>query len=235
MSNDDPAGLEAGDTTDGEQSENTSDEQAGEQGDTERRAQWEGFEFRVPAAGRVRVENVSYGEDSDDHVYVVEVAEHVGATSCTCPHREYRSERCKHMAAVENQPAVMQAATTGLDGAFPDPEDDRDDAADEERTTVERAPIMTDGGREIDAESCDRRRARQRARQRRQERVKGDEDTEEGTADDDELCPLTERQRDVRRREQRALERLEKDLERLWGLSERAAARFENWPAKTQP
>jgi len=39
----------------------------------EKRAEYEAFEFRVPAQGVVRVENASYGDESDEHVYVVEV------------------------------------------------------------------------------------------------------------------------------------------------------------------
>ena len=50
----------------------------------ELRANWEGFEFRVPAEGRVRVENVSYGADSDEHVYVVSVEAGI-PFDCTCP------------------------------------------------------------------------------------------------------------------------------------------------------
>lgn len=100
------------------QANDTSGQETGEPSKTELRAQWEGFEFRVPAPGRVRVENVSYGEDSDDHVYVVEVAEYVGATSCTCPSDEYREGECKHQVAVENQEAVIEAATEGMTGAY---------------------------------------------------------------------------------------------------------------------
>ncbi|PSQ20141.1 hypothetical protein BRD01_15135, partial [Halobacteriales archaeon QS_8_65_32] len=40
----------------------------------ELRAEFEGFEFRVPAEGRVLVTNVSYGEtEADEHRYVVTV------------------------------------------------------------------------------------------------------------------------------------------------------------------
>ena len=124
MINSDTAGLNSGDRDgDGE----------GEQADKAAlRARWEGFEFRVPVPGRVRVENASYGEDSDDHVYVVEVAEYVGATACTCPSDEYRATACKHRRAVENVEPVMEAATAGLNGAY---------AADTD----------ADGGREVGA------------------------------------------------------------------------------------
>ena len=79
----------------------------------ELRANWEGFEFRVPAEGRVRVENVSYGADSDEHVYVVSVESGI-PFDCTCPAWEYHNPEggCKHMQAVENQPAVTHAAST---------------------------------------------------------------------------------------------------------------------------
>ena len=40
----------------------------------ELRAEFEGFEFRVPTEGRVLVTNVSYGQaEADDHRYVVTV------------------------------------------------------------------------------------------------------------------------------------------------------------------
>lgn len=73
----------------------------------QKRAKWEGFEFRVPVQGRVRVENVSYGNDSNNHVYVVTI-EDGEATECTCPDRRRRA--CKHRIAVENHPAVLRAA-----------------------------------------------------------------------------------------------------------------------------
>lgn len=82
---------------------------------TELHAQWEAFEFRVPCEGRVRVENVSYGDESNEHVYVVEGVEAVGAIQCTCPADKYRSEACKHRHAVENQPAVMQVTTASTE------------------------------------------------------------------------------------------------------------------------
>ena len=80
---------------------------------SERRAEWEGFEFRVPAEGAVRVENVSYGDDSDEHVYVVSVEGGI-PFDCTCPAWEYHNPEggCKHMVAVENQPAVTRAASS---------------------------------------------------------------------------------------------------------------------------
>jgi len=77
----------------------------------ELRARFEGFEFRVPAEGRVLVTNVSYGEsEADEHRYVVSVENGV-AWECTCPHHEYRSARCKHIRATEARDAVMLAAS----------------------------------------------------------------------------------------------------------------------------
>ena len=77
----------------------------------ELRARFEGFEFRVPAEGRVLVTNVSYGEtEADEHRYVVTVENGV-AWSCTCPNHEYRSARCKHMRAVASTDAVIMAAS----------------------------------------------------------------------------------------------------------------------------
>jgi hypothetical protein len=75
------------------------------------RAEFEGFEFRVPTEGRVLVTNVSYGEtEADEHRYVVTVENGV-AWSCTCPHHKHRSARCKHMRAVSDRDAVLMAAS----------------------------------------------------------------------------------------------------------------------------
>lgn len=75
---------------------------------SERRAEWEAFEFRVPAPGAVRIENTSYGDESAAHVYVVTVDG--DTTDCTCPANEYQRGRCKHRLAVERQPALLDAA-----------------------------------------------------------------------------------------------------------------------------
>ena len=77
------------------------------------RSQYEGFEFRVPAAGKVLVTNVSYGEDEkEDHRYVVTVEDGFVA-DCTCPHRQHRNARCKHILATEDREAVVLAASEG--------------------------------------------------------------------------------------------------------------------------
>jgi DNA-directed RNA polymerase subunit M/transcription elongation factor TFIIS len=84
---------------------------------SERRAEWEGFEFRVPAEGAVRVENMSYGNESGEHVYVVSVEAGI-PFDCTCPAWQYHNPKggCKHMKAVENQPAVTRAASATTNG-----------------------------------------------------------------------------------------------------------------------
>jgi hypothetical protein len=81
----------------------------------ERRAQWESYSFRVPAEGRVLVENHSH-EDSSEHRYVVSV-EAGEPRSCTCPHWEHRRPAggCKHIRATRNVEAVIQAASTERD------------------------------------------------------------------------------------------------------------------------
>ena len=77
----------------------------------ELRARFEGFEFRVPAEGRVLVTNVSYGQaETDEHRYVVTVENGV-AWACTCLHHQHRSARCKHMRASEDRDTVMLAAS----------------------------------------------------------------------------------------------------------------------------
>lgn len=94
----------------------TSGQETDAQSKTELRAQWEGMEFRVPTPGAVRVENVSHGEGSDEHVYVVSVESGI-PFDCTCEAWEYHNPEggCKHMIAVENQPAVVMAASQNDD------------------------------------------------------------------------------------------------------------------------
>ena len=78
----------------------------------ELRAEFEGFEFRVPAESRVLVTNVSYGQaEADEHRYVVTVENGV-AWACTCPHHRHRSAQCKHICATETRDAVLLAAST---------------------------------------------------------------------------------------------------------------------------
>ena len=79
-----------------------------------KRAQWEAMEFRLGAPGVVRVENVSYGEESGEHVYVVTV-EGGAAIECTCPADEYQPGRCKHRHAVEANEVVLAAASAGVE------------------------------------------------------------------------------------------------------------------------
>lgn len=81
---------------------------------TERRAAWESFAFTLPAAGVVRVENKSYGEESDEHCYLVNVAGGE-TTGCSCPADEYQPGPCKHRLAIANQPAVLEAASASND------------------------------------------------------------------------------------------------------------------------
>ena len=79
----------------------------------EQRARWEVMEFEVRAPGVVRVENVSYGDESDDHVYLVMVE--TGETvECTCPADRYQ-DKCKHRHAVEAQSVVLAAASASAD------------------------------------------------------------------------------------------------------------------------
>ena len=82
----------------------------------ELRARYEGFEFRVPAAGRALVTNVSYEEDEqEDHRYVVCVDDGF-VESCTCPHHQHRDAFCKHMRATEDREAVLLAASMQREG-----------------------------------------------------------------------------------------------------------------------
>ena len=74
------------------------------------------MEFRLGAPGAARVENVSHGEGSGEHVYVVMV-EDGAAIECTCPADEHQPGRCKHRHAVEANEAVLAAASAGVEEA----------------------------------------------------------------------------------------------------------------------
>jgi hypothetical protein len=77
----------------------------------ERRATYEQFSFRVPAPGFVNVANHSYGEEeAGEHCYSVEFIDGE-AIGCSCPHWQHRSPSggCKHMRAVESEPAIVRA------------------------------------------------------------------------------------------------------------------------------
>jgi hypothetical protein len=76
----------------------------------EKRAVWEQFRFTVCPNGYVNVENLSYGDESGDHIYSVEVS-NGSATGCSCPHATYRDAHCKHQHAVEQAPIVVSSAS----------------------------------------------------------------------------------------------------------------------------
>ena len=75
----------------------------------EQRARWEAMEFEVRAPGVVRVENVSYGDKSGEHVYLV-IVESGETVECTCPADRYQ-DKCKHRHAVEEQEVILDAAS----------------------------------------------------------------------------------------------------------------------------
>lgn len=76
-----------------------------------KRARWESFAFEVPEPGKVTVVNHSYGVDPENHTYTVTVEEG-RAVECSCLHYHHRKTTCKHMVRVEEEPAVMAAAST---------------------------------------------------------------------------------------------------------------------------
>lgn len=76
---------------------------------TLKRAQYEGFEFELEAPGLVRVRNASYGDDADDHTYLVNV-EDGKPLACECPAFQYRDGPCKHQLAVAIRKPVLEAA-----------------------------------------------------------------------------------------------------------------------------
>ena len=70
------------------------------------------MEFRLGAPNTVRVENVSYGDESGEHVYLVTV-EDSAAIECTCPTDEYQ-DKCKHRHAVMDRPALLRAGSASM-------------------------------------------------------------------------------------------------------------------------
>ena len=61
----------------------------------------------------VNVANLSYEEEAaKDHTYTVTLDSDGKAKECTCPHYRYRTEFCKHMAAVEQSPESQETTVT---------------------------------------------------------------------------------------------------------------------------
>ena len=71
------------------------------------------MEFRLGAPNTVRVENVSYGAESGEHVDLV-VVEESQTVGCTCPADEYQ-QKCEHRIAVESNPAVFEAGNASVE------------------------------------------------------------------------------------------------------------------------
>jgi hypothetical protein len=76
---------------------------------TEKRAQWEAFEFTVLGGGDVKVVNDSH-ENADDHTYTVHVESGI-PSDCSCPADTYQEGACKHRVAVAIREPVLEAAT----------------------------------------------------------------------------------------------------------------------------
>ncbi len=91
---------------------------------TAKRAQWEAFEFTLEAPGLVRVTNGSYGDDSENHSYRVNVENGI-PVACECKADTYQKGACKHRVAVAIRGPVLSA------GAH--------------------TPVVADGGQLIDA------------------------------------------------------------------------------------
>ena len=79
---------------------------------TAKRAAYEAFEFDLEAPGLVRVTNGSYGDDAENHSYLVNVEGGV-PSACECKAFEYgNGKACKHMTAVAIREPVLEAART---------------------------------------------------------------------------------------------------------------------------
>jgi len=66
---------------------------------TAKRAGWEQFEFTVVGPLEVEVANASYGDEKDDHTYLVEIEKRAGVPvpdECECPADNHRNQACKH-------------------------------------------------------------------------------------------------------------------------------------------
>lgn len=83
---------------------------------TGKRAVYEEFSFRPRGGGDIEVENLSHGDDSDEHTYTVHVVGGI-PSDCSCPADTYNTVEgaCKHRVAVAMRPAVLQAAEHGSD------------------------------------------------------------------------------------------------------------------------
>lgn len=118
-----------------------------------KRAFWESFEFAVPEQGAVVVENVSYGPESSEHVHPVNV-EDGQAVSCGCKAYEFGDGRCKHMIAVDWEPAVIRAASPEIEIEVEEPvplpnessEETNAEAEEMDTATASTQAVATDGG-----------------------------------------------------------------------------------------
>jgi len=77
---------------------------------TEKRAQWEGFEFTLLGDGDVEVVNGSHDEP-EEHTYTVHVEGGI-PSDCTCPAFEYQDGACKHMVSIAIREPLLEAVST---------------------------------------------------------------------------------------------------------------------------
>lgn len=109
---------------------------------TAKRAIWEAWTLKIVGPREVRVTNVSYGCEKNEHRYTVTVEESDGVivpVECECPADQYNEEySCKHRVAVATigGPVVLNAAMA-FDPDEPEPADE----------------IVTDGG-SSETETC---------------------------------------------------------------------------------
>ena len=72
-----------------------------------KRAQWEGFEFRILGEQEIEVVNASH-EDPEAHTHTVHVEGDL-PSDCTCKAWEYREGACKHVVAVAIREPILAA------------------------------------------------------------------------------------------------------------------------------
>lgn len=139
----------------------TTTEQKGEESLTEKRARWEAFEFSLPEneSGTVKVENVSYGEESNEHVHKVTV-KGGRAVSCSCKAYEFGDDdRDKHMRAVDARPAVIMAADPEIEVdpsrsiPLPDADNEQDEDGSEDNEEENESETEVSGPRP-DCDDC---------------------------------------------------------------------------------
>lgn len=123
----------------------------------EQRSNYERFDIAVcqGGVGYVNVRNLSYGENSSDHIYSVEI-EDGHAVGCSCPHATHRGAFCKHQRVVQQSPLVLASAqATATPKTMTDGGTKVDETDDKESPTRSENVCLDCGGSYPKGETCD--------------------------------------------------------------------------------